>query len=151
MKQHSKLWKTAEKETLWKLDTVPYMGKVMLTIFWDYKGPIHGKFMDGLQARINKNMYFLTLMHLRKTIQQKRKGLLTKNNVYCTTMPNHTWCSWFHEMWYNHDFCNLLRHFENTKNDPKQVSWSSDMWCCVCTGQCLSSHSLKNKWPHDQV
>ncbi len=77
-KAQSKVWKRKEEDTPKKSKTVPSVGKVILTIFWDYCGPVYREFGDDGKIRVTQHMYFDTILHLRAAIKNKRPGLLVK-------------------------------------------------------------------------
>lgn len=75
MKIDSKMWHEKGTPSPTKFKTTPSAGKIMLTIFWDHKGPILIEFMEK-GTTITSNSYCETLKNLRKAIKNKRLGLL---------------------------------------------------------------------------
>ncbi len=63
-KAQSKEWKKKEEDTTKKFKTVPLAGKVMLTIFWDCRGPFYWKFGDDGKGRVTQHKYFDTMLHI---------------------------------------------------------------------------------------
>lgn len=76
-KLESKQWKHPSSPPPLKFRTQPSAGKVMATIFWDAKGIL---LIDYLPTKTTMNgQYYANLMQeLRKTIRQKRRGMLTR-------------------------------------------------------------------------
>ena len=53
--------------------------KVMLTVFFDYRGVVHYKFLPTGQI-VNKEYYLSVMRHLREAIRKKRPELWTNNS-----------------------------------------------------------------------
>ncbi|GFV70845.1 putative transposase [Trichonephila clavipes] len=64
-------------------------GKIMASIFWDRKGVLLSEFMPR-GTTINADRYSETLNKLRRAIQNKRRGMLTKKCVFTMTTPDRT-------------------------------------------------------------
>ncbi len=71
-------WKKKEEDTPKKFKTVPSASKFMLTIFWDYHGPVYCEFGYDVKVRVTQHTYFDNMLHLRAAIKNKRPGLLAK-------------------------------------------------------------------------
>ena len=56
---------------------MPSAGKVLLTVFWDNEGILLEEYMEKGQT-INSASYKQTLINLRRAIQNKRRGKLSK-------------------------------------------------------------------------
>jgi len=76
-KEQSKQWKHATSPTPRKFKQTLSAGKVMATVFWDRKGLLLCEFMPT-GTTITADRYCQTLKNLRRAIQNKRRGMLTK-------------------------------------------------------------------------
>ncbi|XKL61109.1 hypothetical protein PGB90_008166 [Kerria lacca] len=79
-KEQSKIWKKKGSEPTRKFKTLPSEGKVLLTIFWDAKGILLEEYCPP-RSTVNAASYCQTLKNLRRAIQNKRRGMLTKGVV----------------------------------------------------------------------
>lgn len=79
-KQESMVWKHPQSPVKKKFRTAPSVHKVMLTAFWDCRGPLVLDFMPR-GATINADRYCSTLSLLRAAIRKKRRGILNVDNV----------------------------------------------------------------------
>lgn len=76
-KQESMHWKHRDSPPPKKFRTQPSAGKVMATIFWDFKGVIHIDYMPH-NTTITGQYYAGLLGRLRESIKNKRRGKLTR-------------------------------------------------------------------------
>jgi len=76
-KQQSREWRHSSSPKLRNFKTTQSAGKVMATVFWDQKGVLLVDFMAHGTA-INADRYCETLKKLRRAIQNRRRGMLTK-------------------------------------------------------------------------
>lgn len=79
-KRDSMQWKHASSPPPTKFKSVPSAGKVMLTVFFDIRGPVHIEFLEHRKT-INSEVYCETLRSLRRSIKSKRPGLLTEGVI----------------------------------------------------------------------
>jgi len=65
--------------------------KVMLTVFFDYRGVVHYEFLPPGQT-VNKEYYLNVMRHLREAIRQKRPELWADNSwfLHHDNAPSHT-------------------------------------------------------------
>ncbi len=68
-----------------KFKQVDSASKVMLTLFWDSKGVLLEEYLPPGWT-VNADVYCETLFKLRRAIQNKRRGKLSKGIVFCTIM-----------------------------------------------------------------
>ena len=80
LKQQSMVWKHPQSPVRKKFRTAPSVHKVMLTAFWDCRGPLMLDFMPR-DATINANRYCSTLSLLRAAIRKKCRRILNVDNV----------------------------------------------------------------------
>lgn len=76
-KQQSKQWKHTSSPSAKKFKATKSAGKVMATVFWDRHGVILVDFMER-GTTINSDQYCEILEKLRRAIQNRRRGRLTK-------------------------------------------------------------------------
>jgi [histone H3]-lysine36 N-dimethyltransferase SETMAR len=76
-KEQSKQWKHPSSPRAKKFKQILSAGKIMASIFWDRKGVLLCEFMPR-GTTINADRYCETLNNLRRAIQNKRRGMLTK-------------------------------------------------------------------------
>lgn len=76
-KEQSKQWKHPSSPRAKKFKQILSAGKIMATVFWDRKGVLLCEFMPR-GTTINADRYCETLNKLRRAIQNKRRGMLTK-------------------------------------------------------------------------
>lgn len=76
-KQQSRQWRHPESPKPKKFKQTLSAGKVMATVFWDRKGVLLIEFMPR-GTTINSESYCETLKKLRRAIQNRRRGRLTK-------------------------------------------------------------------------
>lgn len=77
-KRQSMEWKHPESPAKKKFKVQPSAGKLMLTVFWDSKGPIIEHYQEQ-GSTVNSARYSEMLCnHLRPAIRSKRRGLLSK-------------------------------------------------------------------------
>jgi len=76
-KQQSREWRHSSSPKPRKFKTTQSAGKVMATVFWDRKGVFLVDFMAH-GTTINADRYCETLKKLRRAIQNRRRGMLTK-------------------------------------------------------------------------
>ncbi|CAK9827582.1 Mariner Mos1 transposase [Anthophora retusa] len=93
--------------------------KVMLTVFFDYRGVVHSEFLPDGQT-VNKEYYLSVMRRLRENIRRKRPDVW-KNNSWILrhdNAPSHTSI--------------LVREFlaKNSTNVIEQAPYSSDMAPC---------------------
>ena len=79
-KQQSMVWKHPQSPVRKKFRTAPSVHKVMLTAFWDCRGPLVLDFMPQ-SATINADRYCSTLSLLRAAIRKKHRRILDVDNV----------------------------------------------------------------------
>ena len=79
-KQQSMVWKHPQSPVRKKFRTAPSVHKVMLTAFWDCRGPLVLDFMPR-GSTINADNYCSTLSLLRAAIRKKRRRILDVDNV----------------------------------------------------------------------
>ena len=78
-KAQSSQWKTPEEPTPKKARQVRSTVKVLLTVFFDYRGVVHQEFLP--QGRtVNKEYYLEVMRRLRETIRKKRPELWKNNS-----------------------------------------------------------------------
>jgi len=76
-KEKSRQWRHSTLPTVKKFKQTPSAGKIMATVFWDRHGVLLIDFLPR-GATINADRYCETLTKLRRAIQNKRRGRLTK-------------------------------------------------------------------------
>lgn len=76
-KEQSKQWKHTSSPKPRKFKQTLSAGKIMASVFWDRKGILLCEFMPR-GTTINADRYCETLKRLRRAIQNKRRGMLTK-------------------------------------------------------------------------
>ncbi|GFW41436.1 histone-lysine N-methyltransferase SETMAR [Trichonephila clavipes] len=76
-KKQLKQWKHPSSPRAKKFKQILSAGKIMASIFWDRKGVLLCEFMPR-GTTINADRYCETLNKLRRAIQNKRRGMLTK-------------------------------------------------------------------------
>ena len=76
-KEQSKQWKHPSSPRPKKFKQILSAGKIMASVFWDRKGILLCEFMP-CGTTINADRYCETLKNLRRAIQNKRRGMLTK-------------------------------------------------------------------------
>jgi hypothetical protein len=74
------VWKHPGSPAKKKFRRTPPVGKLMLTVFWDRRGPLLLDFMTR-GATIKADSYCGTLASLRAAIRKKRPGILVDNVV----------------------------------------------------------------------
>ncbi|XP_035232740.1 histone-lysine N-methyltransferase SETMAR-like [Stegodyphus dumicola] len=79
-KWDSMQWKHASSPTPKKFKTISSAGKVLLTVFFDIKGPLIVEFLEHRKT-INSNVDCETLRCLCRSIKNKRPGLLMEGVV----------------------------------------------------------------------
>ena len=79
-KQQSMVWKYPQSPMRKKFRTAPSVHKVMLTAFWDCRGPLVLDFMPR-GATINADRYCSTLSLLRAAIRKKCRRILDVENM----------------------------------------------------------------------
>ncbi|XP_015438009.1 PREDICTED: histone-lysine N-methyltransferase SETMAR-like [Dufourea novaeangliae] len=94
-KQQLRQWRRSSSPKPRKFKQSPSAGKVMVTVFWDEKGVLLVDFMPS-GTTINADRYCETLKKLRRAIQNRRRGMLSKGvsilydnarpHVACTTV-----------------------------------------------------------------
>lgn len=75
-KRDSMQWKHVSSPPSQKFKGVASAGKVLLTVFFDVQGPLLVEFLEHRRT-INSDVYCETLRSLRRSIKNKRPGLLT--------------------------------------------------------------------------
>lgn len=81
-KRQSMEWKHVSSPVRKKFKTQPKAGKVMLTIFWDFKGPIFCDYLET-QRTVNGEYYREELeVKVKPAILSKRRGLQTKGVLF---------------------------------------------------------------------
>jgi histone-lysine N-methyltransferase SETMAR len=75
-KQESMQWKHADSPTPVKFHTTPSAGKILCTIYWDWKGVILMDYMPH-KATITGAYYAELLHRLRDAIKKNRRGMIT--------------------------------------------------------------------------
>ncbi|GFW70551.1 mariner Mos1 transposase [Trichonephila clavipes] len=73
-------WKHASSAYPKKFGAVRSAGKVLLIVFFDVQGPLLAEFLEHRKS-INSDVYCETLRRLRRSIKNKRPGLLTEGGV----------------------------------------------------------------------
>ena len=68
-----------------KVQASIFIRKIIATVFWDRKGILLIDFVER-GVTINANAYCETVRKLRRTIQNKRRGMLSSGIVFCMTM-----------------------------------------------------------------
>ncbi len=68
-KEQSKVWKEKAEEALWKFKIVPSASKMMLTVFWNHRGPIYWEFGDDMKSWVSKDTNFNNLNYLKNAIK----------------------------------------------------------------------------------
>ena len=86
-KQQSMAWKHPQSPVKKKFRTAPSVHKVMLTSFWDCRGPLALDFIPR-GATINADRYCSTLSPLRAAIRKKRRGILDVDIHMWQTRPS---------------------------------------------------------------
>lgn len=76
-KEKSKQWRHSWSPVTKKFKQTPSAGKIMATVFWDRKGVLLIEFMTP-GTTINADAYCETLKKLRRAIQNRRRGRLTR-------------------------------------------------------------------------
>ena len=76
-KQQSLQWRPTHSPRTKKFKTSIPVKKIMASVFWDRKGILLVDFMPS-GATINAPAYYDTLARLRRVIQIKRRGMLTR-------------------------------------------------------------------------
>lgn len=76
-KRQSMTWRHSSSPRVRKFRQTISNRKIMATVFWDRKGIIHIEFLPQ-GTTINADRYCQTLKNLRRAIQNKRRGMLTK-------------------------------------------------------------------------
>lgn len=76
-KEQCKQWKHPQSPRSRKFKHTQSAGKVMATVFWDRKGVLLCEFLPN-GTTINAARYCETLQKLRRAIQNKRRGMLSK-------------------------------------------------------------------------
>jgi histone-lysine N-methyltransferase SETMAR len=76
-KRASKEWRHSSSPTPKKFHTTQSAGKLMLTLFWDYKGPILEHYMPRGLTINSKSYCDLLHNHLKPAIRSKRRSLLS--------------------------------------------------------------------------
>lgn len=79
-RRSSMQWKHVSSPPPKKFKTEASAGKVMLSFFFDHKGPMLVEFLEHGRT-INAEQYVITLGNLRTRIKNKRPGLLTKGVI----------------------------------------------------------------------
>ncbi|XP_015913054.2 histone-lysine N-methyltransferase SETMAR-like [Parasteatoda tepidariorum] len=79
-KRNSMQWKHASSPPPKKFKAVQSADKVLLTVFFDVQGPLLVEFLE-YRKTINYNAYCETLRRLRRSIKNKRPGLLKEGVV----------------------------------------------------------------------
>ncbi len=80
-KQQSMMWKHSDSPTVKKFKTRASANKVMLTLFWDMKGPLLCDYLEERRT-INAEYYSnLLKIHLRPKIRTKRRGAITRGVI----------------------------------------------------------------------
>lgn len=66
--------------------------KVMLTVFFNYRGVVHYEFLPPGQTVVNKEYYLSVMRRLREAIRQKRPDLWINNSwfLHHDNAPSHT-------------------------------------------------------------
>ncbi|GFV14565.1 histone-lysine N-methyltransferase SETMAR [Trichonephila clavipes] len=73
-------WKQASSPSSKKFRAGKSAGKVLLTVFFDVQGPLLVEFLEHRKS-INSDVYCETLRRLRRSIKNKKPGLLTEGVV----------------------------------------------------------------------
>ncbi len=79
------IWKCLDKPALKKFKAMKSARKVMRIMFWDVKGPLHGKYLlykKKWKNSIIVECYFDTVIHLQNSIRAKRQGLLSCSVIF---------------------------------------------------------------------
>ncbi|GFW98758.1 histone-lysine N-methyltransferase SETMAR [Trichonephila clavipes] len=79
-KRDSMQWKHASSPPPKKFRAMKSAGKVLLTVFFDVQSPLLVEFLEHRKS-INPDLYCETLRRLRRSIKNKRPGLLTEGVV----------------------------------------------------------------------
>ncbi|GFX13413.1 mariner Mos1 transposase [Trichonephila clavipes] len=79
-KRDSMQWKPASSLPPKKFRAVKSAGKMLLTVFFDVQGPLLMEFLEHRKS-INSDVYCETRRRLRRSIKNKRPGLLTEGVV----------------------------------------------------------------------
>ena len=79
-KAQSSQWKTPEEPTPIKARQVRSTVKVLLTVFFDYRGVVHQEFLPQGHT-VNKEYYLEVMRRLREAIRKKTSGTLEKQFV----------------------------------------------------------------------
>ncbi|XP_011066332.1 PREDICTED: uncharacterized protein LOC105153281 [Acromyrmex echinatior] len=89
-KAQSSQWKLPHEPRSKKARQVRSNVKVLLTVFFDYKGVVHHEFLPQSRT-VNKEYYLQVMRNLRKAIRQKRPDLWkNKNWLLHNNAPAHT-------------------------------------------------------------
>lgn len=93
--------------------------KVMLTVFFDYRGVVHSEFLPEGQT-VNKHYYLEVMKRLRNSVRRKRPDLWNNNSwiLHHDNAPSHT--------------STIVREFlaKNSTNIIDQAPYSPDMAPC---------------------
>jgi histone-lysine N-methyltransferase SETMAR len=76
-KRQSMQWRHTHSPTANKFKTSPSNRKITATFFWDRKGPLLGNFWPRGDTN-NAAAYCETLKKLRRAVQNKQRGMLTR-------------------------------------------------------------------------
>lgn len=80
-KESSKQWKHSTSPTPKKFRMRPSAGKVMASVFWDFRGIIHVDYLPKSHT-INAAYYQGVLKDVHAAIKRKRPGLITKGVIF---------------------------------------------------------------------
>jgi hypothetical protein len=80
-KQQSKQWTEAGCSAPKKTRSVPSVGKVMASVFWDAEGILFTDYLEN-SKRIPGEYYSKLLTRLDEKIREKRPGLQMKNSSF---------------------------------------------------------------------
>ena len=80
-KLQSMVWKYPQSPVRKKFRTAPYVHKVMLTAFWDCRGPLIMLDFMPRGSTINADRYCSTLSLLQAAFRKKRRMILDVDNV----------------------------------------------------------------------
>ena len=76
-KEQSKQWKHSDSPAPKKFKQTASTKKIMCTVFWDRHGVLLVEFLPNGQT-VNSDKYCSTLTNLRRAIQNKRRGMLSR-------------------------------------------------------------------------
>lgn len=79
-KRDSMQWKHLNSPRVKKFKTVLSPKKVLATVFWDRRGVIHAEYLKYGNT-VNADGYCATLKRVKRAIQNKRRGMLTKGVI----------------------------------------------------------------------